>query len=38
MSEEDIKTLKAALQKQRSAGVQDVGLIQVGYRGGQGHC
>lgn len=28
MSEEDIQALKAALQKQRSGGDQDVGLVQ----------
>lgn len=30
MSEEDIQALKTALQKQRSGGDQDVGLVQVG--------
>lgn len=30
MSEEDTKALKAALQKQRSGGDQEVGLVQVG--------
>lgn len=30
MSEEDIQALKTALQKQRSGGDQEVGLVQVG--------
>lgn len=30
MSEEDIQALKAALQKQRSGGDQEIGLVQVG--------